>query len=138
MLALISSLALFAPAAALAPHRGSVARSERKEILRILRKPVEARLGPPIEFVVTTYRTNPHWAFVQAEPQRAGGKAIDGRRFYGADWDNMDGLTTTAILHKGAQGWRIVEIRVGATDAWYCGFVPTKQFDPCGTYPAND
>jgi hypothetical protein len=109
--------------------------SERKLILDAMRVPLERSLKGPVEFVVVTYRRAPVWAFVQAEPHRPGGKLIDGRRYYGDDWLNMDGLTTTAILHKVAGRWKIVELRVGATDAWYCGFVPTKQFDPCDGYP---
>ncbi len=107
-------------------------------MLQALRGPVESRLGPRVEFVVTTLRANREWAFVQAEPQRPGGRPIDGRKLYGADWNNMDGLTTTAILRKGARGWKIVELRVGATDAWYCGYVPIQQFDPCGGYPTDE
>lgn len=107
------------------------ARSERRAILNVVRAPLERRLGAPVELVVTTYRRKPHWAFVQVEPQRPGGRSINGRRYYGDDWDNMDGLTTTAILRKAAGRWRLVELRVGATDAWYCGFVPRRDFDPC-------
>jgi hypothetical protein len=103
-----------------------------------LRQPVEARLGRPIEFVVAMLRQNKTWAFVQAEPQRPSGKLINGRHLFGARWQDMDGLTTTAILHKGARGWRIVEVRIGATDAWYCGYVATEKFDPCSTSEANE
>ena len=99
--------------------------------MNVVRAPLERRLGAPVQLVVTTYRRKPHWAFVQVEPQRPGGRSINGRRFYGDDWDNMDGLTTTAILREVAGRWRLVELRVGATDAWYCGFVSKRDFDPC-------
>ena len=136
MFALFLSVALLAPAEHLA--LSSTDESDRKTILGELRGSLQARLGPPVEFVVTTFRKDNNWAFVQAEPRRPGGKSIDGRRYYGADWENMDGLTTTAILRKAKGSWRILELRVGATDAWYCGFVPTKQFDPCDGYPKDD
>jgi hypothetical protein len=116
----------------------AIAVSERKAILKALRGPTEKSLGAPVIFVVTTLRANPGYAFVQAEPQRPGGGRIDGRALYGEDWDNMDGLTTTAILRKSGRGWTIVERRVGATDAWYCGYVPVKRFDPCGGYPPGE
>lgn len=137
MSALVLSLALLG---AVPPQAsGSApATSERRAILDVLRRPVEKSLGRPVEFVVTTLRTDRGWAFIQAEPRRPGAKRIDGRRIFGADWDNMDGLTTTAILRKGKRGWSIVETRIGATDAWYCGHVPVAQFDPCGGYPAAD
>lgn len=120
-------------ALALAPGQSPLqaARSERQAILNVIRVPLERRLGAPVELVVTTYRRKPHWAFVQAEPQRPGGRPINGRRYYGDDWTDMDGLTTTAIIRRTAGRWRLVELRVGATDAWYCGFVSRKSFDPC-------
>jgi hypothetical protein len=130
----LTVLAAASPQASASP----VAATERKAILQVLRRPVEQRMGAPVTFVVTALRTDRKWAFVQAEPQRPGGKRIDGRKLYGADWDNMDGLTTTAILRKGRRGWTIVESRVGATDAWYCGYVPVEQFDPCANYPGDD
>jgi hypothetical protein len=137
MHALIWSLTVVAAAPPQASP-SAVATSERKAILQVLRRPVEKRMGAPVTFVVTTLRTDRKWAFIQAEPQRPGGKRINGRRLYGADWGNMDGLTTTAILRKGPRGWTIVESRVGATDAWYCGYVPVEQFDPCENYPTDD
>jgi hypothetical protein len=106
-------------------------KQDRRTILDTLRLPVEAKLGQKVEFVVTTLRKERAWVFVQAEPRRPGGKAIDGRRFFGSDWDNMDGLTTTAILRRSGRRWHIVDLRIGATDAWYCGHVPAAQFDPC-------
>lgn len=137
MHAFILSLALL-PATTSQADESAIAPSERKAILEALRGPTEESIGAPIIFVVTTLRANRDYAFVQAEPQRPGGGRIDGRALYGEHWDNMDGLTTTAILRKGGRGWTIVERRVGATDAWYCGYVPVKRFDPCGGYPAAD
>jgi hypothetical protein len=92
---------------------------------------VEQRVDNPVEFVVTAFRGTRSWVFVQAEPQRPGGKRIDGRLYFANEWQDMDGLTTTAIVRKRAGNWRLVEMRIGATDAWYCGFLPRKQFDPC-------
>jgi hypothetical protein len=133
MLWFISSSALLA-AATSQPVQSPRERAERVTILNQLRGPLEAKFGGPIEFVVTTFRTNSRWVFVQAEPRRPGGRLIDGRGYYGADWENMDGLTTTAILQKVGAAWEIKELRVGATDAWYCGFISPKLFDPCGGY----
>ena len=135
--ALIWSFAVLAASPSQAAE-SAIAVSERKAILQALRGPTEKSLGAPVIFVVTTLRANRDYAFVQAEPQRPGGGRIDGRALYGEDWDNMDGLTTTAILRKNGRGWTIVERRVGATDAWYCGYVPVARFDPCGGYPADE
>jgi hypothetical protein len=133
MLAVLLSMPVLALTAGQPPPQNT-AQSERRLILNELRAPLERHLGGEVEFLVTTYRKKPHWAFVQAEPRRPGGKPIDGRRYYGAAWQNMDGLTTTAILRKVAGRWKIVELRVGATDAWYCGYVSTEKFDPCTGY----
>jgi hypothetical protein len=137
MFSFLLSVALLG-VSAVHPAPSLTVESDRKSILDELRGPVQARLGSPVEFVVTTFLKDNDWVFIQAEPRRPGGKSIDGQRYNGADWDNMDGLTTTAILRKTKGSWKILELRVGATDAWYCGFVSTRQFDPCGGYPAND
>ena len=105
--------------------------SDRKAILNVLRSPVEQRVGRPVEFVVTALRGERGWAFVQAEPRRPGGRPIDGRVYFPDDWENMDGLTTTAILRKRGGRWRIRAMKIGAMDAWYCGHLPAAQFDPC-------
>ena len=134
MLAVLFSISVLALTPGELPT-SAAAQSERKLILNMLRAPLERRFGGQVEFLVTTYRKTQHWAFVQAEPRRPGGKSIDGRRYYGDHWQDMDGLTTTAIVQKVAGRWTIVELRVGATDAWYCGFVPIGKFDPCAGSP---
>ena len=99
---------------------------ERKAVLHALRPAVEARLGPNIEFVVQAIRIEKGWAFVMAEPQRKGGKAIDGYRLFGEDFDNMDGLRVDAVLRKRGGRWRLVEHAIGATDVWYCDVGPRE------------
>lgn len=110
---------------------------DRKAILQALRPLVERQLRGEVLFVVDALRTDADWAFIQAEPQRANGRAIDGARYFPGTWANMDGLTTTAILKRGKVGWRVVEWRIGATDAWYCGPLPGVPYDPCRPKPAT-
>ena len=120
---------------AISPEAQSpVSKLDRSAILEALRPRVEAEVGPNVEFVVTMLRKERMWAFVQVEPQRRGGKPIDGRLYFGSSWENMDGLTTTAILRHIGGRWHIVDMRIGATDAWYCGHLPVEQFDPCEGY----
>ncbi|HEY5711826.1 MAG TPA: hypothetical protein VIT38_08020 [Allosphingosinicella sp.] len=94
---------------------------QRRAILDALRPAVARALGNPIEFVVTTARVHDGWALVVAEPQRPGGGRIDIRRAYPRDWENMDGLTVTAILRFRGGRWTLVDHAIGATDVWYCG-----------------
>src|SRR5688500_9726029 len=116
-LALLTLLPLLI-AAASTPPAGSAL---RRDLLNALRPSIAARLGPNLEFVVTTIRVEKGWAFVMAEPQRRGGKRIDGRTYFPDMWDNMDGLTTTAILRQQNGRWKLVDSAIGATDVWYCG-----------------
>ena len=95
--------------------------AQRRAILDALRPAVEARLGPNVEFRVTAIRVRQGWAFVIAEPQRRGGKPIDGYAIFGEDFRNMDGLTTTAVLRFQSDRWNLVDHAIGATDVWYCG-----------------
>ena len=98
--------------------------AERKAVLDALRPAVETKLGPNVEFVVQVIRVEDGWAFVMADPQRKGGKAIDGRRIFGEDFDNMDGLRVDAVLQLRNGRWEVVDYGLGATDVWYCDVGP--------------
>jgi hypothetical protein len=119
------ALALSAPAAMAQPGASATAvaapgSAQRRAILDALRPAVEARLGPNVEFVVTTIRVRGGYAFVMAEPQRRGGRTIDGHRIFGREFDKMDGLTTTAVLAWRNGRWNLLDHAIGATDVWYC------------------
>jgi hypothetical protein len=96
----------------------------RKAVLAGLRPPVEKRLGPNIEFKVTLMRVQRDWAFVVADPQRRGGRAIDGWRIFGEHFGNMDGLRIDAVLRRQRGRWVVVDHAIGATDVWYCDVGP--------------
>ena len=77
-------------------------------------------MGGPVEFVVGTLRTTAKWAFVQVNPQRPGGEAIDiEETSFASDADTMDGLTVFALLRFQSGGWTLVEHVVGPTDVAY-------------------
>ena len=113
-------------AALLALAVAAPASTERKAVLDALRPAVEARLGPNIEFVVAHLRIEDGWAFVIVDPQRKGGKPIDGWAIFGEHFDNMDGLRTEAVLRRTKGRWRVVAWGIGATDVWYCDVGPKK------------
>jgi hypothetical protein len=94
---------------------------QRRALMDALRPAIEARLGKPVEFAVGQARVLNGWALVVAEPQRPGGGRIDGRRYFGRDFENMDGLTVSAILRFRGGRWAVAEQAIGATDVWYCG-----------------
>lgn len=97
---------------------------ERVAVLDALRPKVEAKLGPGVEFVVQVIRVEDGWAFVLADPQRKGGKPIDGNRIFGEDFENMDGLRVDAVLQKRNGRWAVADYAIGATDVWYCDVGP--------------
>ena len=75
---------------------------------------------------MTLLRGEKGWAFVIADPQRKGGKAIDGYRRFGEDFDNMDGLRIDAVLQKKKGRWAVADYAIGATDVWYCNVGPKE------------
>jgi hypothetical protein len=115
--ALTLSAAIPAMAASTPPPGSPV----RRAIFDAMRPSVEAKVGPNVEFVSTHFLIEGDWAFVQAEPQRKGGKAINGKAYFPNDWEFMDGLTTTAVLQYRNGRWNLIDSAIGATDAWYCG-----------------
>ena len=118
MIGALAALALLSAA--------SPASSERKAVLDAMRPAVEAKLGSGVEFVVTLLRVENGWAFVIADPQRKGGKPIDGWRIFGEHFGNMDGLRTEAVLRKQRGRWKLVDYGIGATDVWYCDVGPRR------------
>ena len=115
--------------AATTPPAGSPV---RRAIFEALRPAVEAKVGGNVEFVATYFPVEGTWAFVQAEPQRKGGRRINGKLYFPHDWDHMDGLTTTTILQFRNGRWNLIGSAIGATDAWYCGVRQVSSFAPCG------
>ena len=111
---------------ALALAAAAPAATERKAVLDALRPAVERKLGPNVEFVVQVIRVENGWAFVMADPQRKGGKPIDGWKIFGEHFGNMDGLRTEAVLRKRNGRWQVVDWGIGATDVWYCDVGPKK------------
>lgn len=103
---------------------------ERSAILDALRPSIEAQLGPNIEFVVKDFKVYRGWAFVLADPQRKGGAAIDGRRYF-PDWYDIGGLETSAILRFQHGRWNLVASNIGATDVWYCHIGPQAIHPYC-------
>ncbi|MDP9421445.1 MAG: hypothetical protein M3Q19_01195 [Pseudomonadota bacterium] len=100
--------------------------AQRQSILNGLRPVVERRLGPNVEFKIALIRVQRDWAFVVADPQRKGGKPIDGWRIYGEHFGNMDGLRVDAVLRKQRGRWAVVDHAIGATDVWYCDVGPNS------------
>ncbi len=123
------------PAAALAQGASATApaapgSAQRRAILDALRPAVEAQIGPDVEFVIREIRVVRGWAFVMAEPQRRGGGAIDGHLYF-PDFDEMGGLTVTALLRHQNRRWNLVEQAIGATDVWFCDRGPPGLTPSC-------
>ncbi|QFT31326.1 hypothetical protein FIV00_12610 [Labrenzia sp. THAF82] len=101
------------------PARGT---PERGDILNAVRPMLEARVGPPVEFVVDWMRAGNGWAFVQVSPQRPGGGTIDLRSTtYAQQAEYMDGLATFALLRFQYNRWNLIDFVVGPTDVFWHG-----------------
>ena len=113
--------ALFLAAGFTEPPAGS---DLRKAVLNGLRPAVEKQLGRGVEFKVTLIRVQQDWAFLVADPQRKGGKPIDGWSIFGEHFGNMDGLRVEGVLRRQGRRWVLVDHAIGATDVWYCDVGP--------------
>lgn len=101
------------------PARGS---AERKAVLNTIRPLIEARLNPPVEFVVDWMKVAGGWAFVSLAPQRPGGGRIDLRQtMYREQIDYMDGAQTYALMKFQYDRWNIVDYAIGPTDVFWHG-----------------
>ncbi|MBO6512213.1 MAG: hypothetical protein JJ866_15480 [Roseibium sp.] len=92
---------------------------------------MEARLGPPVEFVVDWMRSGNGWAFVQVSPQRPGGGRIDlSRTTYAMQAEYMDGVSTFALLRYQYDRWNLIDYAVGPTDVFWQGDPLYAQLPP--------
>ncbi|KZM47688.1 hypothetical protein OA90_24810 [Labrenzia sp. OB1] len=110
------------------PARGTL---ERSELLNAVRPMLEARVGPPVEFVVDWMRSGNGWAFVQLSPQRPGGGVIDlSRTTFASNAEYMDGLLTIALLRHQYGRWNLIDFAVGPTDVFWHGDPLYAQLPP--------
>jgi hypothetical protein len=116
----IMMMAISGPALALTFREPAKGSAERAAIMDTLRPAVEAEMRGPVEFVVTTIRVTPNWAFVQVEPQRPGGGVIDPEETgFAGESDMMDGLTVYGLMGFQAGRWNLIDHMVGPTDVGY-------------------
>lgn len=121
------------------PPPGSV---ERQAMLAPVRTFAEGELGSPVEFVVRTLNVSGQYGFAFLQPMRPGGVRLDpdttpaAAKYHmtNGNLDNFYCCETTAILQRRAgSGWALLDIRIGATDAWYHAYkdrVPQGLFTP--------
>jgi hypothetical protein len=133
LLACAICLATLTPALAWeTPARGS---ADRRGLMDAMRPHAEALFGAPVEFVIQEARVGGNVAFVMLLPQRPGGGAIDVDSTPYAlsddyDPEYMDGIRLDAFLQKSGKTWVMMDMAIGATDAW---FTSTSY---CPTYGA--
>jgi hypothetical protein len=100
------------------PPPGSV---ERRALLDAIRPSMEAKIGPPVVFVVHVIQVWGDWAYVQAVPQRPGGVPIDWSRTKFKDdfaKDFMTDIVMCLLRRNGAQ-WTVTEFVLGPTDVFW-------------------
>lgn len=107
------------------PKRGT---SERKDVLNAIRPLVEARVGPPVEFVVDRLRIYHNWAFAVVNPQRPGGGKIDPNSPNYHLSEFQDGLHTYVLLQYDYNRWNIIDYAIGPTDVFWDGDPLYAQF----------
>lgn len=138
--ALCLLLTLFLPLTSMAsvaadirhPARGT---AERKEILNSIRPILEARVGKPVEFVVSWLRVYKEWAWVSVDPQRPGGGAINPGSPTYRMWEGQDGLGTYVLLKHAYGRWNVVDFAIGPTDVFWQGDPLYEQFPKAFTFP---
>jgi hypothetical protein len=96
---------------------------ERDAMTAALAPRVEAEIGRPVSFSVTTMRVTGDWGWLIAQPWTPEGAQIDWsqtRYAERAEGGFLDGGGTTyALLRREGERWRVVDFAVGPTDvAW--------------------
>jgi hypothetical protein len=96
---------------------------ERDAMTAALAPRVQAEIGQPVSFTVTTMRVENDWGWLVAQPWTPDGAQIDWSqtRYAERAAEGMldGGGTTYALLRRENGQWRVVDFAVGPTDvAW--------------------
>ena len=95
--------------------------ARRSAILDVVRRRVEADIGPSVVFNVSVLRVSGDWAFVQATPKRPGGIDVDWKKTRFRDVfekDFMSDIVMGLLRHDGGR-WNLVEYVLGPTDVFW-------------------
>lgn len=106
--------------------------SERSAILDAARVPIVARLGKPVLFRVDRLTREGGWAFLLADLEDGQGRPIDyaGTPLAGA-WNNgMVSKSCAVLLRREADGWTVVDSRIGPTDVAWGGWASQHRAPP--------
>lgn len=115
LLALVSGLAVQAQSV-YTPEKGS---AERKQILDVLRVPVERELKQKIVFVADDFKVQGNWAFVGGSPQTPNGGEPDYSGTVYAEQQGAFDNNFFALFKKTGGKWRLVKYLIGCTDVCY-------------------
>ncbi|WP_323035903.1 hypothetical protein [Pararhodobacter sp.] len=110
------------PGAYTTPPRGAPL---RQALLDTARVPVEAALGRPILFMVSTLRTAGDWAFLMGTPLEVDGTGFDWLTTpLARDWqaDAMSDVVMVLMARQDGQ-WRVVDHVIGPTDVHWIGWM---------------
>ncbi len=123
MAGLAAIVASPASAEPLTPPPGS---AERRAVLDAVRPSMEAKIGPPVVFVVHVIQVWGDWAYVQAVPQRPGGVPIDWSRTRFKEDFEKDFMTdiVMGLLRNDGGKWTLVDFVLGPTDVFWESWVP--------------
>jgi hypothetical protein len=112
----------------------------RLQLLDLMRPVAAKEVGAPVVFKVRQFRSDDHFAFVQADAQRPGGVRIDPKttpyvRANGKGALEMwDCCHIEAIFEKKGSQWSLVESELGSTDVWWedwCKKLPAGMINEC-------
>lgn len=108
------------------PEKGS---AERKQILDVLRVPVERQLKQKVVFVADDFRVQGNWAFVGGRPQSPSGGDPDyrGTIYYEAQNEGAFDNNFFALFKKTGGKWRVVKYAIGCTDVCYADWWRTYK-----------
>ena len=119
ILALVVVLGLSISVAAQAVYTPREGSPERKQMLDVLRIPVEKALKQKVIFVVSHMKVQGTWAFVSGEPQNTSGGRVD---LKGTAWEGSEDLFDNnffGLLRKRSGKWTVTTHALGCTDVCY-------------------
>jgi hypothetical protein len=126
LIALVALAAACSPPATTtteAPPAAPAADAATQALVDALTPVVAQSIGQPVSLQTTTVNVRDEWAFVQAQPRKPDGSAIDWSTTSLAEREELgvlDGDGATVALLKNENGtWTVLEHAIGPTDVPY-------------------
>lgn len=97
----------------------------RATLMDTARGPISAEIGQRVAFVVSVFKTDGHWAYLQAKPVQPNGRSIKWEETPFAEDMRQDFMSDVVmiLMRQRDNQWRVLDHVIGPTDVHWYGWI---------------